>query len=117
MDLISINEFQLQTVDIVRRPEDLFKQVIPEFKFFTELDVKSAFFQIPIGERDSKICASVTPNGSYSLQRLSERAKDSSATLERIVRNDIVDKFELELKSLGFRRKYMLDVFRDIFLR
>jgi hypothetical protein len=69
----------LPSVYPVRTAEDVILQMKENFKVFTELDLKIAFWQIEIEARDGEICAAVTDKDIYLPQRLVQGAKDSNS--------------------------------------
>ena len=91
------------TKDVLRKLGD------PRWKIFTELDLKVAFWQIPLGDPDRHRCAVRGPDGILLLMnRLPQGGKDSSAQLERILVDVLVRPFQLTFKD-----RAVLLVYRD----
>ena len=65
------------------------EQTIPilggEYQFFSKLDMKSGFWQIPIKEEDKHKTAFITPDGLYEWNVLPQGLKNSPPTFQRIM--------------------------------
>jgi transposase InsO family protein len=104
----------LPSVYPVRTAEDVILQMKENFKVFTELDLKIAFWQIEIEARDGEICAAVTDKDIYLPQRLVQGAKDSSAILEKCIREYLVEPVkEILRREFIPKDEYAVEVFRD----
>jgi hypothetical protein len=81
------------------------------YKIYAELDLKAAFWQIPIDEKSSKRCAIVGPGLLLLPTRLPMGAKDSSAQLERIFRENVMYPLmnHESLKNINFA----IEIYRD----
>ena len=55
------------------------------YKFFSKLDMKSGFWQIPIKEKDKYKTAFITPDGLYEWNVLAQGLKNSPPSFQRIM--------------------------------
>ena len=114
VDLRKVNKFMLPSAYPVRTPEEILLQMKETFCYFTELDLKIAFWQLKIDGVDMEICAVVTEDGIYLPQRLVQGAKDSSCILERTMREYLINPVKMLIKMERISEKdYALDIFRD----
>ncbi len=108
IDLRKINEFQVPSADPVNTVESLLLGLgSKKFVRFGELDLKLAFWQIPVSEQDARKQAVRTRKGLLLFNRLAMGGIDSSTILEKIVREKFVDAYN----SLG--REGWMGVYRD----
>ena len=81
----------------------------PRWSYFTELDLKVAFWQIPISYVDGRKCAVRGPDGILLIMhRLPQGGRDSSAQLERVLVDCIGRPF-----ADHFREKAACVIYRD----
>ena len=73
-------------------------------QFFTVVDLKGAFFQIPLREEDKKYSAFSTPFGPYEFERMPQGLKSSPAQIQRVVEKCLGD------CSLGEAVAYIDDI-------
>ena len=90
------------TIMIIRRLSD------PRWKYYSELDLKIAFWQVEISVEDRVKCAVSGPNILLLMNRLPQGGRDSSAQLERLLVESLVLPFE---KFFGDRA--LLAIYRD----
>ena len=72
--------------------------------FFTVVDLKGAFFQIPLRNEDKKYSAFSTPFGLYEFERMPQGLKSSPAQMQRVVEKCLGD------CSLGEAVAYIDDI-------
>ena len=68
-DLRSLNRITSAVPQNLERIEDIITR-LKGSKFFTTLDLRSGFYQIPLTERASEKCSFSTPNGRYSFLKM-----------------------------------------------
>lgn len=74
----------------IPKVEDLFNSLHGS-KFFTVVDLKGAFFQIPLREEDRQFSAFNTPFGLYEFTRMPQGLKSSPAQMQRVVERCLGD--------------------------
>ena len=87
----------------IPKVEDLFNSLHGS-KFFTVVDLKGAFFQIPLREEDRKYSAFNTPFGLFEFSRMPQGLKSSPAQMQRVVERCLGD------CSLGEAIAYIDDI-------
>ena len=74
----------------IPKVEELFNSMHGS-KFFTVVDLKGAFFQVPLREEDRKYSAFNTPFGLYEFERMPQGLKSSPAQMQRVVEKCLGD--------------------------
>ena len=67
------------------------------YRYFSKLDMKSGFWQIPIKEEDKHKTAFVTPNGLYEWNVLAQGLKNSPPSFQRVMSDVLSDCREFAL--------------------
>lgn len=67
------------------------------YRYFSKLDMKSGFWQIPIKEQDKHKTAFVTPNGLYEWNVLAQGLKNSPPSFQRVMSDVLSDCREFAL--------------------
>ena len=83
--------------------EDAIRKLGQGYNYFSKLDLKSGFYQIPIGEADKEKTAFVTPFGLYQFNVLPVGLKNAPPTFQRVMTD-----------TLKFCRKFSLVYLDDI---
>lgn len=84
MDPLVLNKYILREHYSMPSKQSIFSQ-LSGGKFFSVLDAKSAFLQIPLTEASSRICTIATPFGRYSYKRLPYGLASSPEVFQRII--------------------------------
>ena len=65
--------------------EDALRKLGQGYSYFSKLDLKSGFYQIPIKETDKEKTAFVTPFGLYQFNALPMGLKNSPPTFQKVM--------------------------------
>ena len=69
--------------------EDVIRKLGSGYKYFSKLDLKSGFYQIPINEQDKQKTAFITPFGLFQFNVLPMGLKNSPPTFQKVMSNTL----------------------------
>ena len=90
VDYRKLNKVTVADPEPIKTPKDLFQR-LRKTNYFSKIDLRKGYWQIPVAEEDVKKTAFVTPDGNFEFIQMPFGMKNSGATLVRTLRMLISD--------------------------
>ena len=90
VDYRKLNLITIKDSSPLPNMEDTIRKLGQGFSYFSKLDLKSGFYQIPINDSDKAKTAFVTPFGLYQFNVLTMSLKNSSPTFQKVINDTLL---------------------------
>jgi hypothetical protein len=89
VDYKKLNSITVKDSSPLPNIEEVIRKLGQGYKYFSKLDLKSGFYQIPINERDKQKTAFITPFGLFQFNVLPMGLKNSPPTFQKVMTNTL----------------------------
>lgn len=118
VDLTSLNKFVRRPAYPVKIPKEVVSRIPPGNRYFTTLDARHGYWQVPLDEESKKLTTFITPWGSFRYCRnvmglisAGDEALLGLANVEKIVEDTII--FDKDLTTHEKRVREVIQRFQD----